>query len=143
MVLEWLKKKDKFGESAVNKGAAMPDMGHDIWLQDTHGKRIRASVKSSLSVLKSDPEKILNTFTLATKSEEVREINIQVYFWLSVYSTPRISVPSMRQAAIVAWAPAEDLAGARFNSYKGEHRPAPDKKLSELRPMNELVAMLI
>lgn len=143
MVIEWLKNNNKYGKSAVDKTSAKPDMGHDIWLRDSHGIQIRGSIKSSLSFAKSTPKDILNTFTLAISPQEVREVNIQIYFWLSLNSEPRVSVPSMRNAAIMAWASREDLNEVGFSSYKGEQRLAPSKiKLVELRPMKDLLIKL-
>lgn len=142
VVITWLINQNKYAVSAVDKTAATPDLGHDIWLKDLNGGKIRASIKSSLSATKNNPMDILNTFTLATNSKELRDINIQVYFWLSPWSTPRITVPSLKNAGIFAWAAESDLSVGEFAAYKGEERMAPRKRLAELRPMSELLTIL-
>lgn len=143
MVIVWLNSQGKYSVSAVDKSSAIPDLGHDVWLKDKRGKQIRASVKSSISTLKNNAADILNTFTLATNPRELRDVNIQVYFWLDSYSKPRVSVPTLQNAAIFAWASADDLNASSFVAYKGEKRLAPSKKLAELRPMTELLNFII
>jgi len=147
MVLRWLHQNGKYAKPAADKKAAERDPGHDILLKlgtkkvGTE-KVVRASIKSSLSALKDDPGQILSTFTLAVTPEEIREINIQVYFWLSLRGSPRVTVPSMKQAAIVAWAFDADLRKTNFKEYRGEERLAPGLKLKDLRPPRELLKLL-
>jgi len=143
MVLRWLKDNGKFAESAVDKKALTPDVGHDIWLKNLQGEQICASIKSSISVLKNNPGDILQTFTLATKPKELRDVNIQVCFWLDPFSSPRTNVPTMQQAAIMAWALKEDLVKEEFIPYtREEQRTAPAKRLCELRAMGNLLSIL-
>jgi hypothetical protein len=141
-VLEWLISNGKYCKSAVNKLASYPDPGHDLWLRTTETRPIHASVKSSLSVYKDKPQDILNIFKLATEPNEIREVNIQVCFWLSPNSEPRISVPSASQVGIFAWAWDKDLKEAEFSSYRGEERSAPESKLADLRSPKELLSYL-
>ena len=142
MVIQWLSEQNKYVESAVNKTSTTTDIGHDIWLKNMAGEKWRCSVKSSISWKKNTPTDILNTFTLATNPKEVRDINIQVYFWLELNSPPRTVVPSLKNAAIFAWASSKDLSSGSFASYKGEQRKAPDKNLVGLRPMVELLSII-
>jgi len=139
MVLRWFADNNKYAQSAIDKDADTPDSGHDIWLRDLKNNPIQASVKSSISVLKNSSQDILNTFTLASKPSELKEINIQVYFWLDPFTKPRISVPSLRGAGIFAWASKEDFVENSFSSYPGEKRLAPNSKLCSLRPMATLL----
>ena len=142
MVITWLTTEGKHAVSAVDKTAASPDPGHDIWLKDAHGAQIRASIKSSLSATKTDPAEILSTFTLATNPRELRDVNIQVYFWLNISNPPRVTVPSLQNAALFAWASASDLGTGEFAAYRGEHRAAPSTRLIALQPMSELLVTL-
>ncbi len=143
MVLRWLQRNDKYAKPAADKKAAEGDPGHDILLKLRTKKVVRASIKSSLSALKDDAGEILSTFTLAVTPKEIREINIQVYFWLSLRRSPRVTVPSMKQAAIVAWAFDADLRKTNFKEYRGEERLAPELKLKDLRPPRKLLEWLI
>jgi hypothetical protein len=142
MVLRWLHQNGKYAKPTADKKAAERDPGHDILLKLGTEKVVRASIKSSLS-LKDDPGQILSTFTLAVTPKEIREINIQVYFWLSLRGSPRVTVPSMKQAAIVAWALDADLRKTNFKKYGGEERLAPELKLKDLRPPRELLKWLV
>jgi hypothetical protein len=143
MVLRWLHQNGKYAEPAADKKAAERDPGHDILLKLRTEEVVRASIKSSFSALKDDPGEILSTFTLAVTPNEIREINIQVYFWLSLWRSPRVTVPSMKQAAIVAWALDADLRKTNFKEYRGEERLAPELKLKDLRPPSELLDWLV
>lgn len=138
-VIYWLQRNNKYAASAVDKTSDKPDTGHDIWVKSKDQRTVKASIKSSISAQKT-PEQILKTFTLATTPSELREINIQVYFWLSLNSTPRVTVPTLRQCGIIAWAGQNDLR--EFAAYEREERLAPRKKLGELRPMHELLQLL-
>lgn len=100
-VIKWLKQNGKYAVSAVNKKAGKPDSGHDIILKDIRGREIKCSVKSSLSVYKNKIDDILDTFTVATKSSELREVNIQVYYWLELNGENRTTVPSNDNMAII------------------------------------------
>jgi hypothetical protein len=143
MVLRWLHQNGKYAKPAADKKAAEPDPGHDILVKLRTEEIVCASIKSSLSALKDDPGQILSTFTLAVTPEEIRKINIQVYFWLSLKRSPRVTVPSMKQAAIVAWAFDDDLRKTNFKGYRGEERLAPELKLKDLRPPSELLDWLV
>jgi len=143
IVLRWLHQNGKYAEPAADKKAAERDPGHDILLKLRTKKVVRASIKSSLSALKDDPGEILSTFTLAVTPNEIREINIQVYFWLSLWRSPRVTVPSMKQAAIAAWAFEAELRKTNFKEYRGEERLAPERKLKDLRPPRELLDWLV
>jgi hypothetical protein len=143
MVLRWLRQNGKYAKPAADKKAAERDPGHDILVKLVTKKIVRASIKSSLSALKDDPGQILSTFTLAVTPKEIREINIQVYFWLSLRGSPRVTVPSIKQAAIMAWALDADLRKTNFKEYRGEERLAPELKLKDLRPPSELLDWLV
>ena len=139
LVISWLQQNKKFVKSAVDKTSGKPDLGHDIILRAKDGREIKGSIKSSLSVFKQ-PTDIINEFTLATTAREVRDVNIQVYFWLNTQATPRRNLPNTDNLAIIAWCGKKDID--RFDSYKKEERQAPQKKLKELRTMGELLNML-
>jgi hypothetical protein len=143
MVLRWLRQNGKYAKPAADKKAAERDPGHDILVKLLNNKIVRASIKSSLSALKDNPGQILSTFTLAVTPKEIREINIQVYFWLSLRGSPRVTVPSIKQAAIMAWASDDDLRKTNFKEYRGEERLAPELKLKDLRPPSELLDWLV
>jgi hypothetical protein len=143
MVLRWLRQNGKYAKPAADKKAAERDPGHDILVKLVNNKIVRASIKSSLSALKDNPGQILSTFTLAVTPKEIREINIQVYFWLSLRGSPRVTVPSIKQAAIMAWASDDDLRKTNFKEYRGEERLAPELKLKDLRPPSELLDWLV
>lgn len=143
MVLRWLHSHGKYAVSAVNKNSREPDIGHDLQLRDKNGRPIRCSVKSSLSALK-DLNYIINNFKLATKQSELREVNVQVYFWLVINPTnngeSRTTVMSLRNSAIIGWFGAKDLSS--FSSYATENRQAPTKPLKEARCMANLLELL-
>jgi hypothetical protein len=140
-VINWLRHHGKYAESAIDKNSPKPDPGHDIILKSTTGAKIRGSVKSSLSALKGVDE-IVDQFTLATKEAELRDVNIQVYFWLDLYASSgyRTTVPSTRNFALIGWAGLKDIT--KFKSYATEKREAPDVKLKNMRPMQELLEYL-
>ncbi len=146
MVLSWLLAMGKTAQSAVDKSTATPDLGHDLWLTSRDGRPVTCSVKSSLSALKG-LEDILTDFTLATRPDEVRDVNVQVYFWLDVFGRlspdrSRVTLPSLRYAAIVGWAARRDLEPAEFVPYTTERRPAPTLRLCDIRPPAELLTYL-
>lgn len=142
MVIKWLRQNGRLAVSAVDKGAMHPDAGHDIWVRDTKNNQRTCSVKSSISVFKTEPEEILDSFTLAITNSEVRDINIQVYFWLDTKSSPRISVPSLKNSAIMAWFGKSEVKAEKFASYEGERRKSLARKLRQLNPMHELLKFL-
>ena len=76
---------------------------------------------------------------LATKRSELKDVNIQVYFWLSLTNEPRITVPSTNNVAIIGWFTKADVERGGFTTYKTEDRQTPNIKLSEARPMDELL----
>jgi hypothetical protein len=142
MVIMWLTKNRKTVRSASDKASGKPDMGHDVVVKRLDGRELLCSIKSSLSVYK-DVEGIINEFTLATKKSELRDINIQVYFWLKLSGTSaRVTVPSTNNAAIIGWFGNKDLKAGHFSTYSTEERQAPSIKLSEARSMNELLNYL-
>lgn len=139
MVLKWLLQQGKRAISTVDKSSGLPDAGHDIELLTVEGKVIQCSVKSSLS-FKMGLEGIIQNFKLASTKSEIREVNIQVYFWLDLTppnSQSRTSVPTVRNSAIIGWFGANDLNS--FEAYKHEQRMAPTKPLKTARPMSELL----
>lgn len=142
-VIKWLTSKGKYAVSAVNKDAAAPDLGHDINVRSTSGKSLRCSVKSSLSVYKSNVDDIIHNFTLASKKSELREINVQVYFWLALSGpSNRVTVPSNLNMAIIGWASEQDMQRSQFSSYNHEQRQCPGLKLSQIRSMESLLQYL-
>ncbi|SFF13240.1 hypothetical protein [Trichococcus pasteurii] len=136
MVINWLRENGKYVASAVDKTSTTPDLGHDLILKNHSDEDIRCSIKSSLSAFK-DIDEIISSFTLATTLHEIREVNIQTYFWLNLHGNPRQVVPNAGNAAIIAWAGEKDFSS--FHSYTTENRESPVKKLSELRSMNSLL----
>lgn len=145
MVLTWLLAMGKKAEPAGDK-LHTGDPGHDLWLTSRDGRPVTCSVKSSLSALKG-LEDILTDFTLATRPDEVRDVNVQVYFWLDVFGRlssdrSRATLPSLRYAAIVGWAARRDLEPADFVPYTTERRPAPTLRLCDVRPPAELLPYL-
>lgn len=143
MVLKWLRSKGKHAISVVDKTSSQPDLGHDLQLRNVNGDFIRCSVKSSLSALK-DLNYIINNFKLATKQNELREVNIQVYFWLTINPTGtsenRTTVLSLRNSAIIGWFGSKDLES--FESYATEKREAPTRPLRDARTMESLLPLL-
>lgn len=142
-VLKWLHSKGKYAVSAVDKTSKQPDLGHDLQLRDVSGNFIRCSIKSSLSALK-DLNYIIDSFKLATKQSELREVNVQVYFWLDITPTgnnkSRTTVLSLRNSAIIGWFGMNDLNS--FESYATEIREAPTRPLSDARSMESLLSFL-
>ncbi|QSD34079.1 hypothetical protein H5A40_13375 [Pectobacterium brasiliense] len=139
MVIKWLNSNGKFASSSVDKLSKKPDHGHDILLKknDSH---VYCSVKSSLSALK-DIQYIIENFKLATKKNELTTVNIQVYFWLSInpkeFGAPRLTVPSLKQAAIIGWFGQNDIKN--FTTYNRENRESPSVELKHSRPMISLL----
>lgn len=141
-VIKWLNNNGKFAVSAVDKKSGKPDFGHDIILKSRNGKEITCSVKSSLSALKNSFDDILDTFTIATKSSEIRKINVQVYYWLNLRGkSHRTTVPSTDNMAIVGWVGENDITD--FSSYNGEERQVADMKLRNIRSMQSLLDYLL
>lgn len=144
IVIKWLRNNNKFAESTVDKNSAMPDAGHDIKVISNAGNEIFASIKSSVSALKQ-PNDILSTFKLSTKRSEVRQINIQVYFWYNLYpgrGVSRINLLTLNNVAIICWAGSNDLLEGEFNTYNNEAREVSNKKLQEHRSMQSLLQLL-
>ncbi|WP_449354661.1 hypothetical protein ACUL41_17740 [Virgibacillus natechei] len=145
MVTKWLHNNNKYAKSAVDKTSTNPDIGHDIWVKDRNEKFRTISVKSSLSVFKNEPNDILNTFKLASKESEIRDINIQVYFWLDAFgrlSTEkhRVNVLNHKYAGICGWLGSSDATS--FTQYNGEKRQVLDKQLKDLRSPHTLLEYL-
>lgn len=141
-VIKWIRGNGKFAVSAVDKKSGKPDLGHDIVLKNIEQEEILCSVKSSLSVYKSDVEEILKNFTVASKKSEIRNVNIQVYYWLCLNGNNdyRITVPSSNNMAIIGWVTENDID--KFGSYSTEHREVAKIKLEEIRPMASLLKYL-
>lgn len=143
MIIKWLNSQGKYAKSSVNKELGAPDPGHDIELKRKDTKEIiKCSVKSSLS-FKKGIDGILKEFKLATTPKEIRDVNVQVYFWLELNpsgSAPRTTVPSLNNSAIIGWFGVKDLA--LFQSYNHERRQAPIKSLNNSRPMSELLNLI-
>ncbi len=141
-VLKWLKKNGKYAVSAVDKNSGKPDKGHDILLKNKKGGIIKCSVKSSLAAKKSEMNDILSTFNLASTKQEVRDVNIQVYFWLEIFKEPRTIVPSEAHAAIIGWAGKNDLEKIPEKKYATEERKEVQIYLKELRTMDSLLEFI-
>lgn len=141
-VIKWLQEQGKFAQSAVDKSSGQPDSGCDIMLHAKDGRDIRCSVKSSISVLKSEMDDIIHTFRLSSKKAEIQDVNIQVYFWLNLNRSPRVSTPSDKNMALIGWCGRRDLIGREEGEYATEKRPIVDISLKELRSMNSLLDIL-
>lgn len=147
VVIKWLHSNGKYAISAVDKTSGKPDAGHDIIVKAKTGRKTRCSIKSSLSVMKANAEDIISTFQLASKPSEMREINIQVYFWLRIFNKdlengtkPRINTPSTNNLAIIGWASDKDIKKSmEIAQYSTEKRQTVDIKLCDLRPMSSLL----
>ncbi|GAB1661101.1 hypothetical protein [Mannheimia haemolytica] len=140
MVIKWLNNHKKYVKSSVDKSSGVPDLGYDIELKKKgSGKIIKCSVKSSLS-FKKGLDGIVQEFKLATTQNELRDVNIQVYFWLELNppkNTSRTTVTSLNNSSIIGWFGAKDLES--FSSYNHEKRKAPETPLSQARPMMDLL----
>ncbi|OQV39747.1 hypothetical protein BZ160_15295 [Pantoea vagans] len=143
MVIKWISEQGRFALSTVNKSSRKPDNGHDVLLKKNNGEDIYCSVKSSLSAL-HNVEGIINNFKLATKKSEITEVNIQVYFWLTINprgeNTNRVTVPALKQAAIIGWFGQNDID--EFTTYNHENREAPSITLKYSRPMVSLLKFI-
>lgn len=143
LVIHWLSSHGKFAESTVDKFSDKPDMGHDLRLKSRDGRDIYCSVKSSLTFSK-DENGIVEEFTLASKASELREVNIQVYFWLRLHPKPhesRITVPSLAQCALIGWFGCRQIA--QFQHYNHEQRQSPLVRLKEANSMQKLLDYLV
>lgn len=141
-VIKWLHAEGKEAVSAVDKTSGRPDPGHDILLTGKKGQTLKCSVKSSISGYHSELDKILDTFSMATKRSEICDINIQVYFWLRLGRPPRVAVPSEYNMAIIGWQGRKDLERRSFGHYATEKREVPEIKLRDIRPMGTLLGYL-
>lgn len=143
-VLQYLNENGIYAASAVDKESGLPDNGYDIVVMDVLGHERRCSVKSSLSIYKQSPEDIINEsrFHLASKVNEICDINIQVYFWLVTKGAEvHVSVPSEKNMIIVGWAGSKDITG-EIASYSSEEREVVAVSIKDLRPMEELLPLL-
>mgnify|MGYP001076504756 CR=1 FL=1 len=143
-VYVWLARGSK-EVARVQKNPGGPDPGYDLIVKGSNGRPLTVSVKSSVSVYKSEINDILDTFKLAVTQAEARkaDIHIQVYYWLEPGAQTRTTVPSISKAIIAAWAFKGDLANVSYASYTpSERRPAPEIKLRNLRPMKDLLRHL-
>ena len=142
MVIKWICEQGKRAKSSVDKNSGIPDIGHDIELIKNDNSIVKCSVKSSLSFSKGLSE-IVNEFKLATTEKELRDVNVQVYFWLNLHPQPdqsRITVSSLNNSAIIGWFGKKDLMS--FEKYNHEQRQAPIKSLIDARPMSELLKLI-
>lgn len=142
MVIRWLHDNGKYAVSAVDKNSGQADLGHDIYLKEKNtGVDIRCSVKSSLSY-KLPPQQILQYSKLASTRGEMREVNIQVYFWLVLNpdrGANRVTTPSINNAAIFSWFGSKDIKPTEYSSYETEEREAPNTTLQNGRRMDTLL----
>lgn len=141
-VIKWIQSQGKFAESAVDKTSGKPDDGHDIILHSKNGHNIKCSVKSSLSAHYNRVDDILKQFHLASKKSEVRGVNIQVYYWLNLSSSPRVVTPSEQNMAIIGWLGRKDLMGIEEDQYATESRSVVKVQLANMRPMRSLLEFL-
>lgn len=122
IVIRWLQNERKFVKTSRLKGSGKPDEGFDIELRSKTGKALRCSIKSSLSYFKG-PAEILRNFRLGSKKSELTDVNIQVYFWLSLNppsNQERTTIPSIDKSAIFGWYGKNDLK--KFEHYNKEAR---------------------
>lgn len=139
MVIKWLRSHGKYVRPSVDKSLSVPDLGHDIELKGKGGKILRCSIKSSLSFQKGLGG-IIEEFKLATTKKEIREVNIQVYFWLELKpqkGSSRKTVSSLTNSAIIGWFGEKDINN--FGIYNHEEREVPNDTLSSARPMVTLL----
>lgn len=143
LVIKWLHKNEKYAESAVDKTSGHPDLGHDINLKDSQGNIIKCSVKSSLAAFRN-PREILLESKLASTQKEIKEVNIQVYFWYNLYPQgkgySRITLPNTNNVALFSWAKDEDIQ--EFRKYASEKRTSSERPLCELRKMEDLLKII-
>ena len=140
-VIAYLVGQGKHAVSAVDKGAAKPDAGHDILVRRRDGTAAKCSVKSSLSY-RHGIGAIPGQFRPAFNRREPRDINIQVYFHYRLDSEPRTTVAASAHAYIIGWASEKKLLASEFAVYSGEKRGVADLKLADLSPMAELLPLL-
>jgi hypothetical protein len=143
MVADWITMQGKYCESDSTKGTGEPDAGHDLILRKPNYDEIRCSIKSSLTY-KLDIPGILRQCKLATKPSELREVNIQVYYWLTLNperGKSRVTVPAIRQSCIIGWFAHKDIK--QFTQYNHENRQVPEVPLNQARPMHELLNYII
>lgn len=134
IVFKWLRDNNKYVEIPESKNTPGPDAGHDLLLKrKKDGGSVECSIKSSLSYSKG-PSGIIENFRLATKKSELRDVNLQVYFWLTLNppeKEPRVTIPSIRQSAIFGWYGKNDME--KFEKYKHENREVPCSTLRHAR----------
>jgi hypothetical protein len=144
MVLKWFRMNNKFAESTVDKTADAPDSGHDLRVKrQSNGEVVYCSVKSSLAFSRT-PERFIEQDHLASTRKEVKEINIQVHFWLTLYpqgKVSRITVPCLRQSAIIGWFIGKNLTFTG-KCYDHEGRERPDEFLKQGESMKSLLPFL-
>lgn len=140
-IIVYLQQQGKFAQSSVDKDAARPDLGHDIFVRRSDGTRATCSVKSSLSY-QFGIEGILQHFRPAFKPSELREFNIQVYYHYNLSQQPRLTVPALVGADIIGWGSFQDLSRASSTAYQGEGRRVLDIKLGQMLPMAALLTLL-
>lgn len=149
-VLKWLSGQGKKVEH-ISRTAVGSDPGYDITMQAATGSKVKISVKSSISACIYDIKRILDTFNVAITENEARkaDVHVQVYYRLrlggasresgSGVASPRVVVPSLREAILVGWIRGEDVTS--FASYNTESRQAAEMKLKDLHPMRDLLRL--
>lgn len=145
--LKYFHDHGKYAVSAVDKTSGRPDAGFDLILRCADGgKFFRCSVKTSLSVFKSDPEDIIATFQLGSTPKELSQVNIQVYFYYNIHpkkGETRVTVLTVDNLIIVGWIGLlQALKMMGEGHYTGEDRPTVDIPLRNLNPMDELLEYL-
>ncbi len=142
MVIQWLQTNGKFAESAVDKGATNPDLGHEIWVTDIRGVKVRAAIHTFLSTNKSEMPEMLESHSLSVETDHLCGINFSVVYWLQLREKPRVKLPSLQQSAIIGWASDKNFReAAKAQPANGGKYAA--LKFGDLRPVEELLQFLV
>lgn len=144
MVIRWLQSNGKYAVSAVDKSSGQPDQGYDICLKNRKNREVRCSVKSSLS-FKLPPSVILKSCKLASKRSEIKDVNIQVYFWLNLNpgnAGSRVTTPCINNAAIFSWLGGRDTNKFQTASYSNQDREVLECVLEQGRSMDNLLKFI-
>jgi hypothetical protein len=141
-VLQWLQAKGKTFGLIVDKGATKPDLSHEVRLSDVRGKQITARVHTFFSTGETDITKILKTNLFVLDANDLRGINIAVYFWIPEGHDGFGRLPSLQHAAIFGWASDKNFreAGVSQRQSVGKEYSI---QLSNLRPLDELLQFLV
>lgn len=144
MVIRWLQNNGKYAVSAIDKSSGQPDQGYDICLKDAQNKEVRCSVKSSLS-FKLPPHAILKACKLASTRSEIKDVNIQVYFWLNLNPNDagsRATTPCINNAAIFSWLGGRETDKFQTARYRNQNREVLECVLEKGRSMNSLLPFI-